>query len=428
MKKILIISSFILVLIAISTIGYNLVSASVELNEVQDIISIQEQKEVYLTPYGYTLDNPNIILNPYGTSPLTAIIIFETAEDVPVTITIEGKDINSTYTNKFESSKKHYLPIYGLYPNTINHIKIECGNESKVIDIETDTLPEELLTIESNSAINSNTLTLTASDSYIYAIDNNNDIRWYLEKNFTPKITVLENNHLLLNMNLTNNNLVEIDLLGKIYKQYLTDSSYLGTYDSSSSNIYLLSTNLLNIDKQTGTLLNTIPLDNQYQEAFYDEETNKINLSNKSETLSIDTKNNKKSITNKSNSTDNNMKNLSLYINEKNYTLTKGIKIDLTTETKLSDKTIFLIGYKEPNKTYDNYNIKIIKNSDNLQIKGNFNKTDEVYLILDKFLDKKIYNITSNNITINKKGLSGKYSIYLSINDTIYKTNNYIKF
>ena len=107
MKKILIISSFILVLIAISTIGYNLVSASVELNEVQDIISIQEQKEVYLTPYGYTLDNPNIILNPYGTSPLTAIIIFETTEDVPVTITIEGKDINSTYTNKFESSKKH---------------------------------------------------------------------------------------------------------------------------------------------------------------------------------------------------------------------------------------------------------------------------------------------------------------------------------
>ena len=101
---------------------------------------------------------------------------------------------------------------------------------------------------------------------------------------------------------------------------------------------------------------------------------------------------------------------------------------DLTKETKQSNKNIFLVGYKEPDKIYNRYNIKINKTIDNLQIIGDFNEDDEVYLILDKFLDKRIYDINSKYTTINKKGLAGKYSIYIKINNTIYKTNNYIKF
>ena len=97
-------------------------------------------------------------------------------------------------------------------------------------------------------------------------------------------------------------------------------------------------------------------------------------------------------------------------------------------ESKQSNKSIFLIGYKKPDKTYSSYNIKINKTKDNLQIIGDFNENDEVYLILDKFLDKRIYDVNSKYTTINKKGLSGKYSIYIKINNTIYKTNNYIKF
>ena len=44
------------------------------------------------------------------------------------------------------------------------------------------------------------------------------------------------------------------------------------------------------------------------------------------------------------------------------------------------------------------------------------------------YIDKRIYDINSKYTTINKKGLAGKYSIYIKINNTIYKTNNYIKF
>ena len=119
---------------------------------------------------------------------------------------------------------------------------------------------------------------------------------------------------------------------------------------------------------------------------------------------------------------------MSFYKTNSNHKLLEGVKYNLTKETEKSKKNIFLIGYKEPDKTYQDYNIKIQKNNEFLQIIGEFTKDDEVYLILDKFLDKRIYDIKNNHTIINKQGLSGKYSIYISINNTIYKTNNYIKF
>jgi len=397
MKKILIISSFILVLISISTIGYSIVSANVTVNEEEDIITYQTNKEAYLTPYGYTLDNPNIILNPYGNSPLTALILFETKEELPVTITIEGKDLNSTYTNTFESTNRHYIPVYGLYPNKINNIKIECGNETKIIEIETEPLPIELSTIEQIEN-NTNNLTFITSNTYPYAIDNNNEIRWYLTKNYYGKINYLYNGHLLLsNESITPNyhsyNLIEIDLLGKIHKQYILDTPYLGDYKETETTLIIKSTSLITIDKQTGTILNTV-----------------TNQEKSEEVLSLKTKL------------------LPPYTNQKNYSITTSTKYNLTKETPQSIKNIFLIGYIEPDKKYQNYNIKIIKTTENLQIIGNFTDDDEIYLILDKFLDKKVYDINTNHTIINKHGLSGKYSIYIKINDTIYKTNNYIKF
>lgn len=431
MKKILIISSIIITLIAISTIGYNLVSASVKIDEYQDIILVQEQKEKYLTPYGYTLDNPNIILNPYGNAPLSAIILFETDEELPVTITISGKDASSTIKNTFKSSKKHYLPIYGLYPNTTNNIEIKCGNEIKNITIETDALPEDLLNVE-NTYTESNSLKFISNDKYTYALDNNNDIRWYLDIPITKNIISLENGHFLLSTNHlnetnTSNTLIEIDLLGKVYKQYLIDTSNTISYTETPDNLYILTNNLLEIDKQTLTITNTITPEDKYNEVFYTPDNNTLNLSNDEQTLELNLETKEETVTSLVDNPKPEFNSL-LYTNDKEYQITIGQKIDLTTTTKQSDKSIFLVGYKNPNKEYKDYNINITKTADTLQINGDFTENDKVYLILDKFLDKKVYDIINNEIIVNKKGLSGKYSIYLKINDTIYKTDNYIKF
>lgn len=404
MKKIITILSIILIFIIIAITGYKIVTANEKVAAINDLLVSQEKKEVYLTPYGYTLDNPNVIINPYGISPLTALILFETKEELPVTLTINGKDENSTYTNTFESNKKHYIPVYGLYPNSITTINIKCGEKTKTLELKTDSLPKELLNIE---PINNDTnkLIFITSDKYPYAVDNNNEIRWYLTKKYSKQINYLDNNHLLLsgeNNPYTNNSniILEIDLLGKIHKQYTLETPYLGTYEETDTTIIINSTPKIEIDKQTGTILNN--------------NSTKTKIETLSKTISPTTQETYQSI-------------LPLYTTNQNYKITKSIKYNLTTKTATSTKNIFLVGYKKIDAIYKNYNIKINKTTENLQITGNFSDKDTVYLILDKFLDKKIYDIKEKHTIINNQGLSGQYSIYISINDTIYKTNNYIK-
>ena len=61
-------------------------------------------------------------------------------------------------------------------------------------------------------------------------------------------------------------------------------------------------------------------------------------------------------------------------------------------------------------------------------INGAFKKEEKAYLILDKFLGKKVYDLENGYNYINSTGLSGDYSIYIKIDNKIYKTNNYVTF
>lgn len=432
MKKLLIISSFFIVLIAFSTIGYRMVSANEQINEMKDQLIEQVEYESYLTPYGYTLDNPNVILNPYKISPLTALILFETKEEESITVTIHGKDANSTYQNTFDKTTKHYIPIYGLYPNTTNKINIKCGKKTKTIEIKTAPIPKELT--PKNITNNTNNLYFITTDTYTYALDNNNEVRWYLTKNYTKEIDTFQNGHLLLSTDTKNNNqystgLVEIDLLGKIYKQYNIDNGYYGSYAETNSSLFILSNKLYEIDKQTGTVLNTISLDQTYQEVFYTPKTNTITLANTQQTYHINLTTQEKTILPSTKALSNEQEKLiPVYNTNEQYKLTKAVKFTTNQKTPQSDTDIFLVGYKKIDNNYKQHNITITKTSDNLQLTGKFSNDEKVYLILDKFLDKRVYDVTSAQTIINKEGLTGKYSIYIKINETIYKTNTYINF
>ena len=60
MKKILIISSFILVIISISTIGYSIVSANETVFELEDILVYQENIDLDAQRYKSVIDLTNI--------------------------------------------------------------------------------------------------------------------------------------------------------------------------------------------------------------------------------------------------------------------------------------------------------------------------------------------------------------------------------
>ena len=133
-----------------------------------------------------------------------------------------------------------------------------------------------------------------------------------------------------------------------------------------------------------------------------------------------------------------------------NYHPTEGITLGSFNKTETSKNQVPLIKYKKENDTYNKYNIVIEKETNRLAITGTFSKNDKVKIILDKFLGKKTYDFiistrpytamcvdTFNNnkeekltLTkyINNTTLNGKYSIYIYINGTVYKTNYYVNF
>ena len=412
-------------------LGYKMVSANEKVAEIPDVISEQERMEDYLTPYGYTFDNPNIVVNPYGDSPLTAMILFETEKEEEVNVKVEGIDENSTYTNTYEQTLKHYIPVYGLYPNKKNKIHITCGKQSKIIEIETDPLPEDLKqkVVENYSQH----LYFVTGDNYPYAVDSNQEVRWYLTKKYSGKIDRLTNGHLLLGLDSSYyssyaSGVVEIDLFGKIYKQYNLEHGYYGSYAETDTSLFLLSDSILEFDKQSGDILSTIPLDDVYQTISYDSDHQAIIVVGEREAIQIELATKKQSIISQEKNKNKEQEiNLPLYPSQENYKIIKGVKYTNVEETPVSTKNIFLVGYQEIDEDYQKYQIKITKTTDNLQVMGDFSK-QEVYVILDKFMDKRVYEIKDKQVVINKKGVSGKYSIYIKINDTIYKTNTYLEF
>ena len=89
-------------------------------------------------------------------------------------------------------------------------------------------------------------------------------------------------------------------------------------------------------------------------------------------------------------------------------------------KTKVSDKRISLI-------KYDKSDLKDIDISmDNERVIVTSKNSDKVYVIFDKLFDKKIYEVSGTKY-INNTSFNGKYTIYYSINDKVYKTNYYIE-
>ncbi|HIT11533.1 MAG TPA: aryl-sulfate sulfotransferase [Candidatus Pelethosoma merdigallinarum] len=295
-----------------------------ELVVTESLITKQAKYEEELITKGYTIDNPNVVLDPYHNSPLTALVMFETEEEVTPTITVHGEDELSTFSHTFESSKIHYLPVYGLYPDTENTVTItytEDGEEKeKELKIKTEALPEDFIlptSVEADKENLSNDLYFftPSSKGYTCAYDVNGDVRWYLSSNALWDNARLENGHLLISTERLINSpyymtgLYEIDLLGKIYQEYSLPGGYHHDYDELPNGNLLVASDdfnnpsgtvedyIVELDRTTGNIVKTfdlkdvLPMEEGKSEnwinydwfhnnsVWYDEATNSITLS-----------------------------------------------------------------------------------------------------------------------------------------------------
>lgn len=398
------IGGFLIFILIITIVGSNIVTGNTSIKKEKDILSVQSNKEVYFNGYGYSLDNPNVIINPYGNSPLTGIAMFETSDYSEVSISVNG-DINYT----FGKNKHHIIPIYGLYADYDNTIVLRSENKEKVINIKTDKLPDdfgEVLYDGNYSFYNGN---------YPYASDSNGNVRWYLNKKYYGDITIYKDNIIIGNDSYTEDNhstgIYRMNLLGKVYGEYLLSDDYYGNSIYADGNIYALSKNIVMIDSQTGTISNLGKNDNY---SYINVINGNVIVGKEDKFYSVkDKKFSEVESSDKSNI-------YSFYDVISEYKIVKGVRYGKLTTTNRYDKDISIIKYDK----YDGKDINIKMDVNRISIYNNTGK--EVYLILDKLFDKRIYEVKDTKY-VNLNGLKGKYTIYYRIDGKVYKTDYYIE-
>ena len=324
-KKILIIVSIIILIILFVLIILNSKSTNKKLlKDTKSLVTLQSEYEKDFKTNGYKIENPNIIIDPYKSSPLTALILFETKNDVTPKVTVVGKDKNTTITHTFQNTTKHYLSIYGLYPDYENKVIIEYKEKGKQIKkevtIKTDKLPDDF---PLPTSVNSKKEELgtefyfytPSSKGYSCAYDMNGDVRWYLTHFAIWDNTRLKNGNMLVSTERLINTpyymtgLYEIDMFGKIYKEYSLPGGYHHDYYEMPNGNLLVATDdfdnkygtvedyIVELDRRNGKIVSKIDLKNilnmtdgksenwtsydwfHNNSVWYDEKTNSITLS-----------------------------------------------------------------------------------------------------------------------------------------------------
>ena len=408
-KSYIFIGGFLIFILIITVVGCNLVTGNVSIKRDRDILSIQSNKEVYFNSYGYSIDNPNVIVNPYGNSPLTGIVMFETNDYSDVSVCIKNKNNECDISYSFGKYKYHIIPIYGLYADYNNSIVLKAEGKEKVINIKTDALPDDfgdVLFDGSFSFYNGN---------YPYASDSEGNVRWYFNRKYFGNVTFNDNYVIVGNDSYTENGTIGIyrmNLLGKIYNEYLLSDDYYGYSCYYDGNIYALSKDVLVIDGQTGDIISKYENDNYDSIANLD---GNILLGRNNEWFSFDEDNNVISVSYSPSG-----KVYSFYDNSDEYRVFPGVRYGSLKKTEMYNRDISILKYDK----YTGNDIDVKMDSNRIRVSnGTGNK---IYLILDKLFDKRIYEISDVGY-INLNGLNGKYTIYYKINDKVYKTDYFVE-
>ncbi|MBQ3508486.1 MAG: aryl-sulfate sulfotransferase [Peptococcaceae bacterium] len=211
----------------------------------------------------YTLANPLVKLNPYEFCPLTAVVMFETPAASEATITVLGKEAEGNITHRFPATKKHILPIYGLYADYENTVEIVLANgEKSTIKIQTepvmDGVPLATKMETTKEYLGDNLIFLTAAmRSMPVGFDYKGDLRWYASVNFAFDCKRMPNGHILIGterliqMPYFTTGIYEMAFSGKVFKEY---QSPIGGYHHDQFVMEDGNILMLTYDRYSGTV------------------------------------------------------------------------------------------------------------------------------------------------------------------------------
>ena len=226
---------------------------------------------------GYSLEEALIVVNPYGTSPLSAVAVFSTEEACGGTVTVKGKSAENDVTGTFEAEKDHIVPIYGLYNNDTTEVVITLDDgTSATFEVTTEDINVDYGTItaemKSEASYDYTNLTFVCSTmGSLYAVDAAGDIRFYTNVGGSLGVHQLENGHILmpasyvLKPSYYKEGMIEIDLMGKIYGEYMIPGGQHHDFVEMPNGNFLVASDspdlssvedyVVEIDRQTGDVV-----------------------------------------------------------------------------------------------------------------------------------------------------------------------------
>lgn len=226
---------------------------------------------------GYSIEEPLVVLNPYGNAPLSAIALFTTPTEQEVTLVVKGHDSKDDITAKFEASKDHVIPIYGLYANGVTEVEFTLGDgNTKTVEVTTADVPEKYIKAEvttiDESVYDYSQLTFGSSgaDNCHFAYDSKGDLRWFLDGLYLPLKRLANGNFIsagsiLVEPNYYRNGVAEFDMTGKIYNEYsVSGGMHHAIFELSNGNLLLGSSSedfsyvedrIVEVDRKSGEVV-----------------------------------------------------------------------------------------------------------------------------------------------------------------------------
>ena len=227
-----------------------------------------------------SLAQAHVLVNPYFINPLCALILFKTDKPAVPTMTLHGKrNDRENIVKSFPEGTSHAIPVIGLYDGMITRgtVSLSTG-EGRVFEIQGQPLPEDVCRCRNiNTSMDyfgNNFMFLTpAGKNLPMGFDYMGDIRWLLTVNTMFDIKRLRNgnimtgSHRFCHMPYCPTGLVELNLLGKIYKEYRMPGNYHHDHwELPDGNILALTQDFTRdtvedmialLDRETGEVLRT---------------------------------------------------------------------------------------------------------------------------------------------------------------------------
>lgn len=217
---------------------------SLLLNQVNNQKSINDRLNKISSSKKYTLSNPYYELNPYNISPLSAIVIFNTTDSVPVNVYI-----NDVYVTTMETTTDHVIPVYGLYEDFENKVKLvtDIGESEITIKTEKSNIEYPLNVKYASRNLNNQEMYFTVASykTYLTGWDTEGKLRFYLTVDNRMDVEWLDNGHFLIGTSqgqFAENfvSFVEMDYLGKVYNYYVPSNGYSFEFQKLSDGTIML--------------------------------------------------------------------------------------------------------------------------------------------------------------------------------------------